>query len=80
MALLVGNSEYKSHPPLISAYHDVVTLTENLERLSFRVMALRNLSLSEMKNAVQLVAKHIVEGAYGKLDLIQVDSRFLPYL
>ncbi|XP_065583181.1 mucosa-associated lymphoid tissue lymphoma translocation protein 1-like [Artemia franciscana] len=64
VALLVGNSEYKSHPPLISAYHDVVTLTENLERLSFRVMALSNLSLSEMKNAVQLVAKHIVEGAY----------------
>ncbi|XP_067001253.2 mucosa-associated lymphoid tissue lymphoma translocation protein 1 [Anabrus simplex] len=64
VALLIANEEYENMDNLLKPITDVVTLTEILTNLGFKVLALCNLTLIEMRNAVKKICEKIPEEAY----------------
>lgn len=68
MALLIGNEDYadKELQGLRAPSNDVVTLTHILESLDFHVIALHNLTRTEMYNAFQWFCRVLPKNAYGQ--------------
>ncbi|XP_046398673.1 mucosa-associated lymphoid tissue lymphoma translocation protein 1-like isoform X2 [Ischnura elegans] len=63
-ALLIGNAEYTNRSPLKSPSNDVATLAKIFKKLQFKVIALKDLSVIEMKNALKNFCKLLPRGAY----------------
>ncbi|KAJ4434542.1 hypothetical protein ANN_23104, partial [Periplaneta americana] len=65
VALLIGNDLYNELTPLHTPRNDVVTIANILKDAEFKVIALHNLTLQEMRNAVSLFCKLLPDGAYA---------------
>ncbi|XP_014680411.1 PREDICTED: mucosa-associated lymphoid tissue lymphoma translocation protein 1-like, partial [Priapulus caudatus] len=65
VALLIGNQDYEGLGRLHNPATDVETLARCLASLSFRVIALVNLTHAEMNNALNEFCSMLHEGAYG---------------
>ncbi|KAG8285523.1 lymphoid tissue lymphoma translocation [Homalodisca vitripennis] len=66
IALLIGNEDYRDRElqGLHAPSNDVATLAEILEDLGFHVIALQNLTYSEMSNAFKWFCRILPENAY----------------
>ncbi|NXU15398.1 MALT1 protein, partial [Pardalotus punctatus] len=67
VALLIGNMTYWNHPQLKAPMVDVYELTSLLRQLDFKVVALLDLTESEMRNAVDEFLLLLDKGVYGLL-------------
>jgi uncharacterized caspase-like protein len=67
VALLIGNDKYTNLSDLKTPRSDVVTVASILKTIGFKVIALHNLTLNEMRNAVHEFCKLLPEGGYGKI-------------
>uniref|UniRef100_A0A1B6HII0 Mucosa-associated lymphoid tissue lymphoma translocation protein 1 n=1 Tax=Homalodisca liturata TaxID=320908 RepID=A0A1B6HII0_9HEMI len=67
IALLIGNEDYRDRElqGLHAPSNDVATLAEILEDLGFHVIALQNLTYSEMSNAFKWFCRILPENAYA---------------
>lgn len=66
VALLIANQEYENMNKLNTPVEDVRTLAEIFIQHNFHVIALQNLNLVEMKNAIKELCKLLPENAYGE--------------
>lgn len=66
MALLIGNDTYKDLSGLNTPSNDVATIAAILKDIGFKVIALHNLTLIEMRNAVHQFCQLLPQGGYGK--------------
>jgi uncharacterized caspase-like protein len=66
VALLIGNDTYTNVSDLNTPRSDVATIASILKDIGFKVIALHNLTLNEMRNAVREFCKLLPEGGYGK--------------
>ena len=66
VALLIGNDVYCNLGNLKSPRYDVITIAQILRRLGFKVIALHNLTLHEMRSALKIFSSLVPEGGYGK--------------
>ena len=64
MALLIGNSDYRSEESLTAPSHDVRTLTQIFQTLHFKVVALLNLTQREIQNIVNFFCELIDRNVY----------------
>lgn len=64
VALLIGNSDYKSETPLTASTLDVQVLSESFRALDFRVLSLLNLTKPEIENAVLHFCELVDENVY----------------
>lgn len=64
LALLIANQLYDNLSPLYTPENDVKTLADLLRELGFHVVALQNLNLTEMRNAIQTFSKILPKEAY----------------
>jgi mucosa-associated lymphoid tissue lymphoma translocation protein 1 len=65
VALLIGNSDYKSETPLNASTIDVQMLSESFRALDFRVVSLLNLTKPEIENAVLHFKELLGENVYA---------------
>ncbi|GAB1609172.1 mucosa-associated lymphoid tissue lymphoma translocation protein 1 homolog [Argonauta hians] len=65
IALLIANEEYRSEKRLRMATKDVKLLSSIFQKLSFKVISLSNLTLTEMKMAVYRYIELLNNGVYG---------------
>jgi hypothetical protein len=66
VALLIGNDTYKDLSDLNTPSNDVATIAAILKDIGFKVIALHNLTLSEMRNALHEFCQLLPKGGYGK--------------
>jgi hypothetical protein len=66
VALLIGNDTYKDLSDLNRPSNDVATIAAILRDIGFKVIALHNLTLIEMRNAVLQFCRLLPQGGYGK--------------
>ncbi|XP_063239283.1 mucosa-associated lymphoid tissue lymphoma translocation protein 1 homolog isoform X2 [Bacillus rossius redtenbacheri] len=64
VALLIGNRSY-AHQPLRTPWQDVKTLAQILRTKGFMVIALKDLTLVEMRGALRLFCSLLRKAAYG---------------
>ncbi|XP_071439554.1 mucosa-associated lymphoid tissue lymphoma translocation protein 1-like [Hetaerina americana] len=64
-ALLIGNDEYENHDHLNTPSSDVATLSNIFTELQFKVVALKNLTLKEMRNALKHFCEMLPPDAYA---------------
>jgi hypothetical protein len=69
VALLIGNDKYTELSDLNTPSNDVATIAAILKDIGFKVLALHNLTLNEMRNAVREFCQLLPEGGYGKTSL-----------
>lgn len=67
IALLIANQLYANQNLLFTPENDVKTLADLLQDLGFAVIALQNLNLVEMRNAIHIFSKMVPKDAYGKI-------------
>ncbi|CAH1252722.1 MALT1 [Branchiostoma lanceolatum] len=66
VALVIGNQFYRNQDNLEASINDAYTLSNILRnQLDFKVVALTNLDLQDMTNAVQAFCELLDEGVYG---------------
>ncbi|KAK6195279.1 hypothetical protein SNE40_000744 [Patella caerulea] len=65
VALLIGNYEYRCERRLNAPKADISNLSEIFSNLNFKVVSLLNLTLIEMKNAVDNFCELLGPGVYG---------------
>uniref|UniRef100_A0A8C5N7E2 Mucosa-associated lymphoid tissue lymphoma translocation protein 1-like n=1 Tax=Gouania willdenowi TaxID=441366 RepID=A0A8C5N7E2_GOUWI len=65
VALLLGNLNYSSHPPLKAPLMDVYKLGTLLQQLGFRVVSLLDLTRAEMQAAINEFIQLLDRGVYG---------------
>lgn len=66
MVLLFGISLYRSHgKPLPAVEFDLQHTVKEFEKMNFRVFALMDLTLQEMKDAVTAFCDLVAPGVYG---------------
>lgn len=65
VALLIGNDTYKDLSDLNTPSNDVATIAAILKDIGFKVIALHNLTLSEMRNALHEFCQLLPKGGYG---------------
>lgn len=65
VALLIGNDVYCNLNNLKSPRNDVITIAQILERIGFKVIALHNLTLHEMRSALKIFCSLVPEGGYA---------------
>ncbi|XP_019635673.1 PREDICTED: mucosa-associated lymphoid tissue lymphoma translocation protein 1-like [Branchiostoma belcheri] len=66
VALVIGNQDYRNQDNLEASINDAYTLSNILRNeLDFKVVALTNLDLQDMTNAVQAFCELLDEGVYG---------------
>jgi len=66
VALVFGISTYRSHgPPLPAVEHDIQHTVHALEKMKFRVISLLDLTLQEMKDAIDHFCDLVAAGVYG---------------
>jgi len=66
VALLIGNDTYKDLSGLNTPSNDVATIAAILKDIGFKVIALHNLTLIEMRNALHEFCQLLPQGGYGK--------------
>jgi len=66
VALLIGNDTYKDLSGLNTPSNDVATIAAILKDIGFKVIAVHNLTLIEMRNAVREFCQLLPQGGYGK--------------
>ncbi|KAL8591249.1 hypothetical protein ACOMHN_017573 [Nucella lapillus] len=65
LALLIGNYDYRSQQPLKAPQTDIQNLSTIFQRvLGFKVLSLLNLTLTEMKSAVEEFCELVDSGVY----------------
>jgi hypothetical protein len=77
VALLIGNDTYTDLSDLNTPSNDVATIASILKDIGFKVIALHNLTLSEMRNAVREFCQLLPQGGYGKMSYALTVSFFL---
>jgi hypothetical protein len=77
VALLIGNDTYTDLSDLNTPSNDVATIASILKDIGFKVIALHNLTLSEMRNAVREFCKLLPQGGYGKMSYSLTVSFFI---
>lgn len=65
VALLIANTKYDELDDLGTPPNDVAELSRQLKSIGFRVIALMNLNLLEMKKAVYVFCESLRKGSYG---------------
>jgi hypothetical protein len=69
VALLIGNDTYTDLNDLNTPRNDVATIASILKDIGFKVIALHNLTLNEMRNAVHEFRRLLPQDGYGKTSL-----------
>lgn len=67
IALLIANENYDNQGILKSPKNDVAKVAKILSRLGFHTICLADLTLIQMKNAIEIFCDSLIEGAYGLL-------------
>jgi uncharacterized caspase-like protein len=67
VALLIGNDTYTDLSDLNTPSNDVATIASILNDIGFKVIALHNLTLSEMRNAVREFCQLLPQKGYGRI-------------
>uniref|UniRef100_A0A3P9K6Q7 MALT paracaspase 3 n=1 Tax=Oryzias latipes TaxID=8090 RepID=A0A3P9K6Q7_ORYLA len=65
VALLIGNLNYSNHPVLMAPLMDVRELANLLQQLDFRVVSLLDLTMGEMRSAIDKFLQLLDRGVYG---------------
>ena len=69
MALVIGNAFYRSYGQVLPAVEfDLYHTKEIFEKMGFKVVALLDQTLEEMKRAVDFFCHLVTEDAYGQFD------------
>nr|CAD7408934.1 unnamed protein product [Timema cristinae] len=66
VALLIGNDVYENMGRLNTPSNDVISVAKILHQIGFKVIALHNLTLTEMRNAIKEFCNLLSRGVYGK--------------
>jgi len=64
LALVIGNSAYKSSP-LKNTINDAVDMTNNLQELGFKVILKKNADQRKMEDAIRYFGKQLKDGGVG---------------
>ncbi|XP_078048918.1 mucosa-associated lymphoid tissue lymphoma translocation protein 1 isoform X2 [Augochlora pura] len=64
-ALIIANGDYYTQEPLSTPTNDGAYIATLLKEIGFEVICLKDLTLTQMKNAIQLFSKLLVGGVYG---------------
>uniref|UniRef100_A0A3B3I8V6 MALT paracaspase 3 n=1 Tax=Oryzias latipes TaxID=8090 RepID=A0A3B3I8V6_ORYLA len=64
VALLIGNLNYSNHPVLMAPLMDVRELANLLQQLDFRVVSLLDLTMGEMRSAIDKFLQLLDRGVY----------------
>jgi hypothetical protein len=83
VALLIGNDTYADLSGLNTPRSDVATIASILKDIGFKVIALHNLTLNEMRNAVHEFCQLLPQEGYGKTSfyyLIITSSLSSPWI
>lgn len=75
IALLIANEDYQYHTKLSTPKADVARIAEILEGIGFTVICLINLTLIEMRNAISIFSKALVDGVYGIKKKMEIHSK-----
>ncbi|XP_043602140.1 mucosa-associated lymphoid tissue lymphoma translocation protein 1-like isoform X3 [Bombus pyrosoma] len=65
IALVIANEEYENHECLLTSKNDAACIGNLLKEIGFEVICLLNLTITQMKNAIKIFSKALVEGVYG---------------
>ncbi|XP_029055046.2 mucosa-associated lymphoid tissue lymphoma translocation protein 1-like [Osmia bicornis bicornis] len=65
IALIIANGEYEHHGTLPTARNDAAHIANLLKEIDFEVICLMNLTITQMKKAIQLFSEALVAGVYG---------------
>ncbi|XP_024936370.1 mucosa-associated lymphoid tissue lymphoma translocation protein 1 isoform X2 [Cephus cinctus] len=65
VALLIANSDYTNFDPVKKAKNDAALIARLLEDIGFNVICLSNLTVNQMRNAINIFCKLLSEGVYG---------------
>ncbi|CAG2054689.1 unnamed protein product [Timema podura] len=65
VALLIGNDVYENMGRLNTPSNDVISVATILHQIGFKVIALHNLTLTEMRNAIKEFCNLLSRGVYG---------------
>ncbi|XP_076237321.1 mucosa-associated lymphoid tissue lymphoma translocation protein 1 isoform X2 [Calliopsis andreniformis] len=65
IALIIANEEYEHHECLLTPKNDAARIGNLLKEIGFEVICLLNLTITQMKNAIKVFSKALVEGVYG---------------
>lgn len=67
IALIIANGDYEHHECLLMPKHDAAHIGNLLKEIGFEVICLVDLTITQMKNAIKIFSKALVEGVYGKV-------------
>ena len=67
VALLIGNEDYRTGERLVAPGNDMAKLADKLqsEQMYFKVVSLLDLTLKEMRKALDIFCSLLNEGVYG---------------
>lgn len=65
VALLIANGNYDNHEKLRTPKNDVTKVAKILSDLGFHIICFADLTLSQMKTAIQIFGDSLIEGTYG---------------
>ncbi|XP_012346490.1 mucosa-associated lymphoid tissue lymphoma translocation protein 1-like [Apis florea] len=65
IALIIANEKYKYHECLSTPENDAACIGNLLKEIGFEVICFLNLTFAQMKNAIEIFSKALVEGVYG---------------
>ncbi|KZC04407.1 Mucosa-associated lymphoid tissue lymphoma translocation protein 1 [Dufourea novaeangliae] len=65
IALIIANGDYDCHECLPTPKNDAAYIAKLLEEIGFEVICLMNLTITQMKNAIKVFSKALLEGVYG---------------
>lgn len=64
-ALIIVNGDYHNQECLLTPANDGAYIAKLLKEIGFKVICLKDLTITQMKKAIQLFSKHLVGGVYG---------------
>ncbi|XP_031833593.1 mucosa-associated lymphoid tissue lymphoma translocation protein 1 isoform X2 [Nomia melanderi] len=64
-ALIIANGDYDNHECLLTPKNDGAYIAKLLKEIGFKVICLMNLTIKQIRNAIELFSKALVEGVYG---------------
>ena len=65
VALLIANESYDNQETLRTPRNDVALVAKILKGLGFHTICLADLTLIQMKNAIEIFCDSLIEGTYG---------------
>lgn len=66
IALIIANEEYEYYECLLTPKNDAACIGNLLKEIGFEVICFLNLTFTQMKNAIEIFSKALVEDVYGK--------------